>query len=326
MYILAVHTISVAAGSGSGGEGVLCKKRYLFIYKCPFLLMLSNSELKMLFDVSKGNDTPLSLTESGNRTKAQIYKILRPLREKEILRLDDGRVTIEDKTHIILLLNVLRRLHGSYGTISGDGMDIIAELATAPRSIKELAERIGVDRSTVSRKINEMGSRSMVIAENGKYYLNRHVWPDLAEFAVSYSLYRKNNDPRAIRGSRVYYVSRELIIFSNDADADYTKTAFSRYAEFGIKMGLRTNYYCNLERDLSVSDVFLHSLYVISDSGDWWLRMMSLIFYVKFKEELKDVKHKMKEEMDAVLSGSVVNGWIPLREMQERADMYGVRL
>jgi len=288
--------------------------------------MFSNSELKMLFDVSKGSDTSSSLMEMGNKTKAQIYKVLKSLREKEVLRLERGKVTVEDKTHLIILLNILRRLHGSYDPISNGGTEILAELATSPRFVNELAERIGYDRTTVSRKIKKMESRSMVIKEGGKYSLNRQVWPDLEEFATSYSLYRKNNDPRVIRGSRVYYVSKDLIIFSNEAEADFIKTAFSRYTEFGIKIGLRTNYYCNLKRDLSVSDVFLHSLYVISDDKDWWLRMMALIFYAKHKDELKGVKHKMKEDMDAVLTGSDVKGWVPLREMQERAEMYGVIL
>jgi len=288
--------------------------------------MFSNSELKMLSAVNKGSDTPSSLTEAENRTKAQIYKVLDSLRKKGTLRLDKGKIIIEDKTHTILLLNVLRRLHGSYEPVSNGGTEILAELATAPRSVNELAERVGVDRTTVSRKIKNMESRSMVGKENGKYSINEGVWPDMGEFARSYSLYRKNNDPRAIRGSRVYYVSNDLIVFSNETAVDLTKTAFSKYAEFGIKMGLRTNYYCDLKRDLSVADVFLHSLYVISEDEDWWLRMMALIFYAKYKEELKGTKHKMKDEMDAVLAGSYVNGWVPLREMQERADMYGVEL
>ena len=288
--------------------------------------MLSSSELKMLSEVNKGNNTPFSLTETENKTKAQIYKVLKSLRKKEILRLEEGKVIIEDKTHIILLLNVLRRLHGSYEALSNSGTEILAELATAPLSINELTERIGVDRTTISRKIKKMESRSMVIKENREYSLNREVWPDLSEFAISYSLYLKNNDHRAIRGSRVYHVSKDLIIFSNDSAADLTKTAFSRYEEFGIKIGLRTIYYCNLERDLSVSDVFLHSLYVISDSEDWWLRMMALILYAKYKDKLKGTRHKMKDEMDIVLTGSVVKGWVPLQEMRERADVYGVEL
>jgi len=304
----------------------MCKKRYLFIYKYYLLLMFSNSELKILLDIGKGRDTAISLAEAEGRTKAQIYKTLRSLREKGVLRSERGKLTIEDKTHISLLINILRRLHGSYGPISNDGTEILAELAASPRSIDELAYLIGTDRTTVSRKMKMMVSRSMVEKENGKYSMNLQVWPDLAEFALSYSLYRKNNDPRAIRGSKIYHVSKDLIIFSNESVSDRTRTAFSRYAEFGIRIGLRTNYYCDLKDDLSVSDVFIHSLHVISADEDWWLRMMALIFYVKHKDELNGIDHRMKDEMDIVLTGSRVEGWVPLREIQERAEMYDVRI
>ncbi|MCL1984141.1 MAG: hypothetical protein FWG58_01925 [Methanomassiliicoccaceae archaeon] len=288
--------------------------------------MFSETELKILSDISRGNDTVPRLIENTGRSRAQIYKVLNSLRKKKTLRLDEGRIILENKTHISLLINVLRRLHRSYGTISNDGMDIIAELTVGPVSVKELTERTGINQRTVSRKISKMASMSMVRKNDGKYSLNQRAWPDLYELAASYHSYLKNNDPRAIQGSKIYYVSKELVVFSSDSEADYTKTAFSRYTELGIEIGLRTNYYCDLKRDLSVPDVFLHSLHIISNNKDWWLMMMALIFYVKFRDELKGVDHKMKDEMDAVLTGSSVEGWVPINEMRERADMYGVRL
>jgi hypothetical protein len=56
--------------------------------------------------------------------------------------------------------------------------------------------------------------------------------------------------------------------------------------------------------------------------------MMALIFYKKYKNELKNVDHPMKEEMETVLATKTgkVNGWVPLKEMQTRAKMYEVDL
>jgi len=54
--------------------------------------------------------------------------------------------------------------------------------------------------------------------------------------------------------------------------------------------------------------------------------MMALILYAKFKNELGSVEHPLKDEMDRVLSGEKVEGWVKLDEMQERADIYGVVL
>jgi len=54
--------------------------------------------------------------------------------------------------------------------------------------------------------------------------------------------------------------------------------------------------------------------------------MMALIFYVKFKKDLGEVKHPLKDEMDRVLDGEKVEGWVGLDEMQSRSDIYGVVL
>jgi len=54
--------------------------------------------------------------------------------------------------------------------------------------------------------------------------------------------------------------------------------------------------------------------------------MMALIFYAKFKKDLGEVKHPLKDEMNRVLGGEKVEGWVSLDEMQSRAKIYGVVL
>lgn len=287
--------------------------------------MLSKTEMKMLSDISRGNSTVSSLITTEDITRSQIYSVLRSLREKQILHLDQGKITLENKTHIALLMKVLRSSYGSYGALSNNGMDILAELRT-PRTVRELSERLGIHQTTVSEKIRELMRLSMIKKDEDRYSINRQLWPDLPELAEAYFSYVKNNDPRATPGSIIYFVSRDLVVFSNDSETGCTKTAFSLYTDFGIKITSATNYYCSLKYDVSLPDVFLHSLYVIAADKNWWLRMMALIFYAKFKEELKGIHHAIKDEMDAVLSGSKVDGWVPLDEMRERAEMYGVIL
>jgi len=287
--------------------------------------MFSKAELKLLSDISRGNDTTSSLIRTADISAAQIYSLLGSLRKKEILRLENGKIILENKTHITLLVNILHRSYGSYEPLSGHGMDILGELM-APRTAEELAERLEIHQTTVSRKIREMMNLSMIRKERGKFFINRQLWQDLPDLADAFVSYKKNNDPRVIPGSKIYFNSKDLVVFSNDSNAEYTKTAFSAYSGLRIEIILETNYYCVPERILSVSDVFLHSLYVISRDGDWWLKMMALIFYVKFADELKEIRHPIKDEMNVILSGSRIPGWVPLEEMRERADMYGVRL
>jgi predicted transcriptional regulator len=286
--------------------------------------MYSKTELKMLSDIGRGHDTVPSLIASMGTTRAQVYKILSSLRKKEILHTKKGKVILERKTHVALLMRTLRNSMMSYVPLSGNGMDILTEL-TEPRTVKELSESLNIHQTTVSEKIRQLSSLSMIWKEGTKYYVNLKLWPDLPELIHAYRSYHRNNDPRAAPGSMIHHVSKDLVVFSNDSELENTKTAFSRYPEFGMDVGGVTEYYCDLEQ-VSLKDVFLHSLHVISDDKDWWLRMMALIFYVKYKDELKDTEHKMKDEMDVVLTGVRVKGWVPLSEMNERAVMYGVRL
>ena len=286
--------------------------------------MYSKTELKMLSDISRGHDTVPSLIESMGTTRAQTYKVLQSLRKKEILHTKKGNVVLERKTHVTLLMRTLRCSRSSYVPLSNSGLDILAEL-TAPRTVRELSEALNVHQTTISEKIREMSAISMVGKDGTKYYLNRKLWPELPELTHAYRSYEKNNDPRAVPGSRIHFTSKELVVFSSDSELESTKTAFSCYAEFGIDAEGATDYYCNLDKVL-LKDVFLHSLYVISEDRDLWLRMLALIFYVKHKDELNDTEHKMRKEMDLVLTGTAMDGWLPLKEMNERAVMYGIEL
>jgi hypothetical protein len=67
---------------------------------------------------------------------------------------------------------------------------------------------------------------------------------------------------------------------------------------------------------------------IISSDKDKRLRTVALIFYKKHIDRFGCIRHPMKDEMDAVLrvkEGSA-EGWLPLKEMQTRAEMYGVDL
>jgi len=168
----------------------------------------------------------------------------------------------------------------------------------------------------------------MLSKDGDKYVINDRIWPELRDLADRYADYSGSFDARVPPGSRIYHRSRSLVIFSDDRDLKYTKTAFSRFGEYGIKIYLLTRYYCTLPEPLTIRDVFLHTLEIIATDNEWRRRMMALIFYKKHRDELKDTDHPMKDEMELVLRTreGKVDGWVPLREMQERAGMYEVDL
>ncbi|MDR0790940.1 MAG: hypothetical protein LBE47_00190, partial [Methanomassiliicoccaceae archaeon] len=151
-------------------------------------------------------------------------------------------------------------------------------------------------------------------------------WPKVKDLAHSYREYTELIDPRVPFGSEIYHRSNEIAVFSSDMTLNNTRTAFSRYGEYGMKIYPGTNYYCSPDKELDLKDIFLHSLYVVEKDKGWRNKMLALIFYVMHKHELDDISHTITDDMRTVLNGGHVKGWVPLKEMNERAKMYGVDL
>jgi Transcriptional regulator len=292
---------------------------------CVSVLMILKREMHVLSEMSSGEEDVLVIAGALNMSRTQIYRVVKSLREKDLVKLNERRLTLCRGTYQALLSTVLHYSFGARDILADSGLEVLAEM-TEPKTVSEIATATEVHQTTVSRKITDMRRVGMIRKTGTRYYINHEHWPNLKELAEAYKAYKMTNDLRVPTGSILYYSSKAYAIFSNDKELEYTKTAFSLYSEMGVTLHHFTNYYCTLESPLTVQDVFTHSLHIISVDDDWRLKMMALIFHVKYRDELGEVKHPMKDLMNEILKGSRVKGWVPLWEMQERADMYGVKL
>jgi len=286
--------------------------------------MLSKNELRALSRIGNGADNVQVLSGELDLSGTQTYKVIRSLGEKEFANLRRGTIFIEKKTHIALLLEILNDSPDACTVLSDSGLEIIKTLAE-PRTSSEISLLTGLHQTTVTRKIDLMRRMGMVRKKGPVYSINEELWPKMKELARSYDAYTKLIDPRVPFGSEIYHLSKDLAVFSSKRTLNSTKTAFSGYGDHGMTVRPGTNYYCSSD-DVNINDIFLHSLYVVEKDGGWRGRMLALIFYVMHRDELKDVKHPLVNEMHTVLNGGRVDGWVPLKEMQERAKMYGVDL
>jgi len=286
--------------------------------------MLSKNELRALSEISSGADNIRVLSGELDLSGPQTYKVVRSLSEKEFASLKSGTVYIEKKTHIAMLLEILNDSPDSYKVLSDSGLEIIKTLAE-PRTVSEISTLTGLHQTTVTRKIDLMRRMGMVKKRGTTYSINEVLWPKMINLARSYDAYTKIADPRVPLGSEIYHLSKDVAVFSSKRSLNDTRTAFSRYGDFGMDIYPGTNYYCT-SGDVDIKDIFLHSLYVIDKDKDWRGKMLALIFYIMHKNELKDVSHPLTDDMRTVLSGGRVDGWVPLKEMQERAKVYGVDL
>lgn len=285
----------------------------------------SRSELHLLSEYSRGTDGIKDLSVKLKISITQTYRVIESLRKKNVVVLKNGKIVNENRTHIILLLNILRNSEDAYIPLSDRGMEIMM-MMKEPVTMREIACGTGLNVSTVSRKIRQMSGLSMIVRDGMKYSLNYKVWNELSDLFSETEKYERNVDPRVPNGCEIYHSDERLAMFSSVSDVPFTKTAFSVFDKFGIKMYLAINYYTTENTDITVDKAFLHSLWVISKYNDWKLKTMSLIFYVKNKKRLQNIRHPIKDEMDAIISGKEVKGWVPVKEMQERADMYGVKI
>jgi len=289
--------------------------------------MYSNSEMQLLSRVGRGTVSIAELSEAMELSKVQIYRTVASLEKKGAVRYEEGEIIFQEQPHLYTLVNTMHDAASATTLLAGNGLDIIREMRE-PRTAAEVAEKLGISQRTVSRSIKRMRNVGMLSKNGDRYTINEKMWPELLPLADRYADYSESFDERVPSGSRIYYKSRSLVVFSDDRDLKHTKTAFSRFGEYGIAIGLITQYYCNLPGPLTMHEIFMHCLEIITAEREWRLRMMALIFYKKYRDELKDVVHPMKDEMETVLRTKTgkVNGWVPLKEMQTRAEMYEVDL
>ena len=287
--------------------------------------MLSKKELRALSGISNGADDIQTLSRALDLSIPQTYKVVRSLSKQDIAGLDHGTIFIEKKTHLSILLEILNDSPDSYIVLSDSGIEIIRTLIK-PRTVSEISVITGLHQTTITRKIDQMRRMGMIRKDSSIYSINKELWPKLMDFACSYDAYTKFTNPRAPFGSEIYYSSDDLVVFSSKRTLNNTSTAFSRYGDFGMKIYPGTNYYCNSDHGPDIRDIFLHSLYVVEKDKNWRNKMLALIFFVMHKNELSDVTHPVIDDMQTVLNGGHIDGWIPLEEMNERARKYRVDL
>ena len=286
--------------------------------------MFTKTQLRVLISVSEGCDTHGKVSESTGISLTQTYRVVNDLRKMDLL--DDAKTLSIKRTPMASsLTKLLQSVSDVYLPLSSNGAEILASL-DEPRTVPEICERTGLELSRTYTKMKELHRRSMVTKQGHMYSVNGKVWPELIPFLEDYRRFLDVNPEGIPVSATVYHRGKDGILFHTSEPEGYEKTAFSAYGEYGIDI-LSEGSYCRTgKKEPTTDEVFLDSLYVISRTDDWRLKMFTLIFYCKNKDRLTVPDLPVMRDMQNVLKGDRVEGWAPLSEMQERADMYGVEL
>jgi hypothetical protein len=204
-------------------------------------------------------------------------------------------------------------------------VELLARLDRTPRSLETLALETGIPSDTLYGYLKGFLWVGIVSrSRQRKAYLfsfNYIIWPELKDFVTSLQEYQVLRlVPREALLIKSY---GDNVIFKSLRPQNATFTSFSAYEDYGILLGLRDYYYTLPKRELSIQDVFIHSL---DSAGELQQKLFCVLFYLKNSDKLEAIDHPMMKDLKAVLQGERIKGYPTQEDIEDRTDLYDIQL
>jgi predicted transcriptional regulator len=203
-------------------------------------------------------------------------------------------------------------------------VELLAKLDRTPRSLEALVMETGIPSDTLYGYLKGFLWVGIVSrSKHGKAYLysfNYIFWPELKDFVTSLQEFQVLRlVPREALLIKCYGTS---VLFKSLRPQDATFTSFSAYEDYGIELGLRDNYYTLPKRELSIQEVFIHSL---DCAWEFSQKLFCVLFYLKNRDKLEAIDHPMMKDLKAVLQGERIKGYPTLEDIEDRTDLYDIQ-
>lgn len=287
-------------------------------------MKISQTELKILGQISQGNMTITDIAKAIKKSEKQVYKASQKLIKKGFLELSKGNLEPKKSSHVTLLLHLLADYPNLTQLLSESGIEILSTLFE-PKTVEDIINKTGLKKSIVYKKLQKARTISVIKRKNKQYFLNEKLWSKLREFLEEFKRLIETTDPRVPANSVIYYKTDKEILFSNRIKQDAILTAFSTYENYGIKLLTPTNYYYLPKKRLSKKEIFIHSLYVTEKEKTIRHLTYAALFYVKFKKDLSSIKHPILEKIKIILKDKKISGYPKLEEIKEKAEIYDIK-
>lgn len=204
-------------------------------------------------------------------------------------------------------------------------MELLARLDRTPKSLETLAVETSIPGDTLYGYLKGFLWVGIVSrSKHGKAYLfsfNYTFWPELKEFVTSLQEYQVLRlVPREALLIKSYENS---VLFKSLRPQDATFTSFSAYEDYGIELMLRDYYYTLPKKELSIQEVFIHSL---DSAGELQQKLFCVLFYLKNRDKLEAIDHPMMNDLKAVLQGERIKDYPTLEDIEDRTDLYDIKL
>jgi len=302
------------------------RKVYIVMAYKYNIMQLSQTELRVLEQVSYGNNKIENIAQNIHRSNSQIYRAKQNLLENGFLHLNRGRLEPEKSINSALILNLMSRYPSLIELFSDSGLSILISILK-PKSINEIMQETNLKKSTIYKKI-KIGRNISAIEKNKnhKYTINEKIWPNLKNYLEENKKFEEAIDNRIPVNSIIYHKNEDEILFSNNFELKATSTAFSVYEKYGIKIFLPTNFYYLPNKKLSKEEILLHSIYIINKEKDYRYLTYVALFYIKFRCEFTKIKNPMLKNFDNILKGNKIERYPTLDEIKEKAELYDIKI
>lgn len=297
-------------------------------------MKLSKKEIRLLILLAQSKKPlpPRDVAVAIDVEYSSIYNILYRLERKGLADRDkSGRVLLS----ITPQAESFKRLYYAHQSspldriITGRKLELLLNLDQNPKTADELQENTKIPISTIYYYLKDLAKFGIVRRITKKphstgthrYIFNEILWEDLKTFVTQLS--KAEGIQKTPPGSIMIMNYGNSILFKSIRQQDATPTSFSVYDKYGVSLFLMrtSNYYTLPKRNLSITDVFIHSL---DSADDISHRLYCIIFYIKNKRELSDVRHPMLKDIKNVLNGKHVNGFPTHEEVMDRVSVYAI--
>lgn len=294
-------------------------------------MRLSENEVETLVRVagSEGTIYPKDLFRDFGLRPETVSRTTARLSGKGLLEREDRRIVLAEAKpgESFKKLYYAHRASPFRLILADRRVDLLYSLDQKPKSVETLSRETGIPGKTVYYYLKDLIRLGIVRKTRTNrgylYAFNYLFWGALKDFVTSLQEHRLRL--LVPRDALVIKSYRDAILFKSIRSQDASRTSFSAYRDYGIDLSLMDNYYTLPKRELSIKEIFIHSL----DSADvLQQRLFCILFYLKNRDrlELESVDHPVIKDIQAVLHGKRIKGYPTLDEIRDRAELYDIEI
>jgi len=311
------------SGLELSGENML--KTELFIYNSVInILMLTKTQLLVFYEICQGNNRLSKILENIKMNKTHISEMIGVLIREKLITKDKQKLSVSEYPFALKLRKLLVNKN-LIEILPNSGIKILTT-AIDKKTITEIATETGLKEITIKQFIKKAQGRSIFIKENKEYIVNYSVWPDLIDFLKEYKSFQDNYDYRVPVGSTIYYKNEKEIVFSIKQNIDATLTSFSAFKDYKLLIYTLENFYYLPKKQLTKQEILIHTLAIVEKTKEFRDRMYLALFYYKYKDEFKDIKHEILDNLNKIFAGEKIERYPPLKEIKEKAKVYDIKM